>query len=362
MQNQAWHACWLGAAALLLTACGGAGDSPAATTPPPSSACSRATLAQTLYQQAAAVSTDTDFSLLVERPDGARLSYARGSSSPVTVYESASTSKWVSATIILRLVDRGLLSLDDTPAKHLSDWPLPATHPLSAMTLRQLLSFTSGLTDEPLCQNLPNQEFASCVLSGVALNANNGNAPGRSFHYNSLHLQLAGLMAMRASNVSQWSSVFNQFRAETGLFATGRYDLPSLSNPRLAGGMHWTGQEYLDFLRALQQGQLLSAASQAQMFSNQRGNATVSYSPAVAGFGVDWPYGLGNWQECATAGCSATRYSSPGAYGAYPVWDKGQGYIAMLARQGDLGSFVKGKTLMDTLTPAINAWATCANP
>jgi hypothetical protein len=125
--------------------------------------------------------------------------------------------------------------------------------------------------------------------------------------------------------------------------------------------MHWTGQEYLDFLRALAKGQLLGASLQAQLLSNQRGNATVLYSPAVAGFGVDWPYGLGNWQECVGSACTASRYSSPGAYGAYPVMDIGKGYIAMLARQGALGTFVEGKKQMDALTPAINAWASCNN-
>lgn len=344
---------------VLLASCGGGNSG---TTTPPPSACSRTTLADTLRQQAAAISTDSDFTLLVERQDGVSFSYARGSSSAVTLYESASTSKWVTATIILRLVDRGVLSLDDTPSKYISNWPLLASHALSSMTLRQLLSFTSGLSDEPPCQNLGSQDFASCVLTGVVLNAKNDTTPGRSFHYNSMHLQLAGLMAIRAAKVTQWSSLFAQFKAETGLFATGAYDLPSLTNPRLAGGMHWTGQEYLDFLRALQRGQLLSAASQAQMFSNQRGSTSVAYSPVVAGFGVDWPYGFGNWQECTAAGCTATRYSSPGAYGAYPLWDKGRGYIALLARQGDLGSFTKGKTLMDSLTPAINAWAACNNP
>jgi hypothetical protein len=31
----------------------------------------------------------------------------------------------------------------------------------------------------------------------------------------------------------------------------------------------------------------------------------------------------------------------------------------MLAREGALGSFVEGKTMMDTLNPAIQSWAGC---
>lgn len=347
---------WL-AALVVLSGCGG-GSSDSST--PPS--CSRAELGKTLIQQATDLSVDTDFTLLVERiSDGASVSVARNSSSAVTRYESASTSKWVTAVVILRLVEQGKLSLDDKPGRWIAEWPLAADHPLSAMTLRQLLSFTSGLVDEPQCQNSPIADFANCVVTGVQQNANSGRTPGSVFHYNSLHLQVAGLMAVRAAGVANWTALFRQFQQSTGLFGTSSYDLPSASNPRLAGGMHWTGQEYLDFLRALAKGQLLGASLQAQLLSNQRGNATVLYSPAVAGFGVDWPYGLGNWQECSGSTCTASRYSSPGAYGAYPVLDLGKGYIAMYARQGALGTFVLGKTQVDALTPAINAWASCNN-
>lgn len=344
---------------IILSGCGGSGD----TTPPAPASCSRAELEQALTQQAAALPVDTDFTLLLERiSDGQRVTVAHGSSSAVTHYESASTSKWVSAVIILRLVDQGKLSLQDTPSRWIAEWPLGAEHPLSRMTLRQLLSFTSGLVDDPVCQNNPLADFASCVVTGVAQNSTRGQIPGRVFHYNSLHLQVAGLMAVRASGAASWASLFRQFQQSTGLFGTSAYDLPSTSNPRLAGGMHWTGQEYIDFLRALAKQQLMSRPLQAELLSNQRGDASVLYSPAVAGFGLDWPYGLGNWQECTGNHCTATRYSSPGAYGAYPVIDIGNGYLALLARQGALGTFVEGKKQLDALTPAINAWALCNNP
>lgn len=352
---------------LCLTACGGGGDTSTPVTPtqPPQASCDLTSLEQSLRQQATAVKTDTDFTLLLERFDGRAFSYSRGASSAVTAYESASTSKWVSAVIILRLVDSGVLKLSDTAASRLTDWPLSANHPLSQMTLQQLLSFTSGLTEEPLCLNLPGADFAQCVRQGVSNNSANGRQPGAVFDYNGLHLQVAGLMAIRAAGAADWQDLFRNFVQQTGLFSTARYDLPSTGNPRLAGGMHWTAQQYLDFLRALQQGKLLSAALQQQMLANQRGNATVLNSPAISGFGADWPYGLGHWLECnngqssASQCASAQRHSSPGAYGAYPLIDYQHSYLAMLAREGALGSFVEGKAVIDALTPAIQAWAGC---
>ncbi len=63
-------------------------------------------------------SSEVDFSFSVEREDGRRYSFNRGSSTLQTSYESASTSKLVSAVIILRLVEQGYLNLSDRPQDH----------------------------------------------------------------------------------------------------------------------------------------------------------------------------------------------------------------------------------------------------
>jgi hypothetical protein len=147
------------------------------------------------------------------------------------------------------------------------------------------------------------------------------------------------------------------------LFATSVYDLPSANNPRLAGGMHWTAEEYLAFLRALVGGQLLTAASRAELFANQRGNATVAYSPTLD-LGEDWAYGLGNWLECPTAtvansfNCgSGHRNSSPGAYGAYPFIDFDDEYFGIVARQGGLGTYPEGVYLFRSVQALVSLWA-----
>ena len=58
----------------------------------------------------------------------------------------ASSSKMVAGLVILRLIDQGFLTLDSTTGAVLG-W----TGPQSAITLRQLLSFTSGLEREMPC-------------------------------------------------------------------------------------------------------------------------------------------------------------------------------------------------------------------
>ena len=325
------------------------------------SSCSVQQLEADMNNQLAQLSTDTDFSFAVERDDGRRYVYQRGSSRMQTLYESASTSKLVSAVIIFRLVEQGYLKLEDKPQDRISTWPIAAGSSLAAMNLANLLSFTSGLTEEPLCINAGFMNFESCVNTIANANANNQMLPGTEFYYASTHLQVAGLMAIKARGVASWQDVFSEFKQQTGLFKNATYDLPSLSNPRLAGGMHWSGDEYLDFLSALKKGKLLNPNSMAQLLTDRTATAKLVYSPAAA-LGEVWHYGFGSWHECQSSSfnCSpATRISSPGAYGAYPFWDRNKSYVGILARQGSLGTFTQGVAVERTIRPKVEAWVAC---
>jgi CubicO group peptidase (beta-lactamase class C family) len=299
------------------------------------------------------------FTLMLETSDGRTLEYSAGGSSPDAPYESASTSKWVTATVILEAVDRGFLTLG-TPAHDLLPFWTETT-----VTLRHLLSFTSGLNDTAGCTNLPNASFATCVQQIYANVWPGAAAAGAEFNYNQSHLQVAGLMAINASAAASWADLFAGFRTRTGLFPNSSYNLPSETNPRLAGGMTWTARDYQAFLRKLANEEVLSAATRAAMFANQRGSAVVTASPALdAGLFEDWSYGLGNWLECPTAtngtpfNCAqGGRNSSAGAYGSYPFIDVANQYFGILAQQGPLGSGFKGVESFRPVEGAAARWA-----
>lgn len=344
----------------LLLGCGGT-DAPL--NEPPT--CSQAALASALTQQLSTLSSTVDFSLSLLHRDGSRFYYNHGSVNPQTEFESASTSKWVTAAVILHLVDAGILQLSDNPQQYINSWPSASADPRSTIQLRHLLSFTSGLISEPICINLANADFAQCVDKIAEINQNNGKIPGTEFYYASTHLQVAGLMAIKASGSRDWADLFTQFKRQTNLFNHSRYDLPSLTNPRLAGGMHWQSDDYLDFIRSFQRGNLLSSSLKQQAMRDQLGNTRIGYSPAQLALKQDWHYGFGLWLECtaSTFNCSNVQYySSPGAYGAYPFIDDNAGLIGILARQGNLGSFAEGKAQFDQIAPHVEAWALCNNP
>lgn len=66
---------------------------------------------------------------------------------PETMFSAASISKPVAATAAIRLVQQGVLGLDDDVNDHLTSWRVPAVGDWQpVVTLRQILSHTAGLT------------------------------------------------------------------------------------------------------------------------------------------------------------------------------------------------------------------------
>jgi|SaaInlStandDraft_2_1057019.scaffolds.fasta_scaffold60048_1 CubicO group peptidase (beta-lactamase class C family) len=333
-----------------------------------SNSCDIKQIEDSLSQYLSTASTDSDFSFYIEREDGQNYLFNRGTSSMNTVYESASTSKWVSAAIILWAVENiSGFDLDDIPSDHYT-WSMPIGESVYNTKLSQLLSFTSGLQGEANCLKfgVPAKTYDNCINDAigsiVSVNIGNGYTPGSSFHYSSSHLQVAGAMAISASGEASWQDLFASFKVSTGLFSSSNFSLPSVSNPRLSGGMTWAGNDYIGFLRALYQNQIFSQSLRNEMFKDGIANLSVSYSPAFDGLGEQWHYGFGVWLECPnnTFNCSNINYySSPGAYGSYPFINLNKKFFGILARQGALGTYTNGVILFRSIQTDVEKWADC---
>lgn len=301
--------------------------------------------------------TELDFTFMIKSESGRSFVHNTGNSSEFVTYESASTSKLVTAVIILSLVEDDILSLDDHPQNYITSWPQSGN--LADITLHDLLNFTSGLTNEPFCLYRPLVSFDGCVDDIVTQNISS-KLPGSEYYYSAAHLQVAGLMAVKASGYSSWDELFNQFQSDTSLFLNSAYDLPSRSNPRLAGGMHWTGDDYINFLEALFDKSILSQEIFTQLASDQIGTATIANSPAITELNEDWHYGYGVWIECLSNPYTCeqvTRISSPGSFGAYPFIDLEHNYYGMVARQGSIGTTKEGVDIFRAVESLVEDWA-----
>ena len=248
----------------------------------------------------------------------------------------ASSSKMVAGLTILRLVDQGFLSLDSSTGTVLG-W----TGPQAAITLRQLLSFTSGLPKEAPCTTLTNITLADCVdsISRMPPVA----APGTRFDYGSTHLQVAARMA-EAMTGRSWAEIFDaQLKGPLGLgpdmiFYTAPRQSIGTSNPLIAGGIRATMNEYarilqLEYDRGVIQGNRLISDA---LFTAQ---ATEPYPDAVIGdspfqsIGLNYHYGLASWLECPPPASNCAVQSSPGAFGFTPWVDRDGGYYAIIAME-----------------------------
>lgn len=274
----------------------------------------------------------------------------------------ASASKMVSGLVIARLIDQGYLSLDSTTGAVLG-W----TGTQGTVTLRQLLSFTSGLEREAGCTLVQNVTLAECV--GLIGSQPMVAAPGTRFDYGSTHLHVAARMAEVVTGQS-WANLFaSQLKTPLALNSPdlAYYSAPrqatGTSNPLIAGGLRATMNEYAAFLalelsRGVHQGNPLIAPPYfAAQSSEPYPNAVIGNSP-FANAGQPFHYGLAAWLECTPPAANCGVISSPGAFGFTPWLDRDGGYFAILGMEvteSQSGVVQFAVTLEQELKPLIRA-------
>ena len=331
-------------------ACGGKQESTCEVTgeetPPPSW--------QAVCDQLDATRVPRELSFQVGDKNGAILTYTRGDVTPQTRHRIASASKWMASAVIMRLVERGELSLEDHPQDYISWWTSDPEDPRSKITLAQLLSFTSGFGGSPLevtCVNRTRLTFEECgkeMYDEYFLY----NEPGKTFYYGPVHMHFAAMMAEGATGKS-WNELFvEEVVTPLGMGARTHYAIAGPEHPRIAGGIESSGEDYAKFLQAILAGTYLSASIDAISTDyTPSDSVTLAHTP-LTDAGFEWHYGLGLWRECAsdtfTNGCNEhIRISSPGAYGFYPWLDRRHEYWAVLStKESILQNPAKDSVLM----------------
>jgi len=251
--------------------------------------------------------------VLVMKGDRVVCYHAFGSAGSDRSVPIASASKWLTAIAVLTLVDEGKLSLDEPISAKLPEFHGAA----GQVTLRQLLSHTSGIPSTQLCLGDPRNTLKECTLD-ISFSQLT-NAPGEEFRYGSASFQVAGRLAEIAAGES-WNELFeHRVSRPLGIPYTGWFG----SNPLLAAGGWSTGREYARVLQMLAGGgrwkgrRILSDSALARMAHDNVGAARLVLTPRADAHG----YGLGAWRDAVDAAGAATQISSPGASGFYPWVD-----------------------------------------
>jgi D-alanyl-D-alanine-carboxypeptidase/D-alanyl-D-alanine-endopeptidase len=258
--------------------------------------------------------------------------YMAGGFTAGTRVAIASASKLVSTLVIFEVIRRGQLSLDSTTGQVLA-W----TGPNARITLRHLLSFTSGLQREAPCTLNPLVTLAACVDTIAMTPAI--SAPGTHFDYGSTHLHVAARMAEVVSG-STWAELFAEtLRTPLGLPEdVAYYTFPRQPagriNPLIAGGIRASSADYAKFLAlAFHKGSLgaVTIGTPALFDAQAREpfpDVTIGFSPFV-----EARYGLGSWLMCDQPAMGCPVVTSPGAFGFTPWLDRDAGYYAIIAME-----------------------------
>ena len=254
-----------------------------------------------------------------------RKSFGRHSADEIVPVASA--SKWLSGAVIMSLVEEGKLSLDDTVSKYIPEF----TGEKASITIRQLFAHTSGLPTEIRCRNDKKTSLESCAseIAGLKLKS----TPGEEFFYAGVSMHVGGRIAEIVSGKS-WNDLFvEKIAAPLGMTQTDFFAYGPTKNPRPAGDVRSSADEYARFLQMLlQQGtandrQILSPASVTEMHKDQTGGARIEYTIYEKHRGLDpnlllARYGVGMWREKFDLNSGQVQeLSSQGALGFTPWID-----------------------------------------
>jgi CubicO group peptidase (beta-lactamase class C family) len=143
-----------------------------------------------------------------------------------TRFELASVSKTFTATAILILQERGLLSIDDDVRKYIPELP---QYPNGPLRLRDLLQHVSGLTDYLELPAVPKSNKSYWVNNDylAALGKARLDFPiGQKYEYNNTNYMLLGLIVERAAGKPFGEVLRDEIFAPVGMKNTFVYASP----------------------------------------------------------------------------------------------------------------------------------------
>lgn len=246
-----------------------------------------------------------------------------------TVFNLASISKTITATAVLQLVERGKIRLDDSFVKYFKDFPYPT------ITIRQMLSHTSGLPDkeelftDSLIKLQPEKVWQNGdILPALKSFGKLPFSPGDQWRYSNIGYNLLALLIEKISGESYAHYMQQHIFQPAGMkgaylqtslvnthhdSAAINYAFPAPYASELVpvndrpgnkkwiytlngligqGGITTTASDLLRYDQALYNGKLLKPATLAMAFSpmvlNNKKYADASSSAGAAWYGLGW--------------------------------------------------------------------------
>jgi len=289
--------------------------------------------------------------IVVHRDDGVLFHEHYGEFTEDRVSLIASSSKMISAGVLLKLQEQDVLDIN-APVADVVEWG--SANP--SITPAQLISNSSGLVGlgpdllypPYVCQWSPTEEIEACAEAVFTSADDDADIiePDTEFRYGGAQWQVAGAVAEAASGKT-WAQLIDEIYVQPcGVDSLGYISLGSVftgapgypvtfggdgsnfptENPNIEGGAYVTTGDYGELLLMHLRGgtcgdeQVLSQASLDTMHSDRIGEVYDG-----DGWSEDTGYGMGWWVDRETR-----RISDGGAFGTVPWLDLDDGYGAYL--------------------------------
>jgi D-alanyl-D-alanine carboxypeptidase len=136
-----------------------------------------------------------------------------------TIYRLASITKQFTAAAILHLAEEGKLSLEDRISDYLPDYPAPGRR----ITIRNLLSHTSGISDVPVVPILEESGgvgYTRDQIIDLIASQPPDFEPGKGHSYSNVGFMLAGVVIERVTGISYADYLTSEVLRPLGLDQT----------------------------------------------------------------------------------------------------------------------------------------------
>lgn len=249
-----------------------------------------------------------------------------------TIAPIASSSKWLTAALVMQFIDEGKLSLDDKVSKYI---PLFESYNKNYITIRHCLSHMTGIRGEPVNMmkifeqpkkyNSLEEEVNDYAKKEIQSN------PGTEFSYSNIGIEIAGrvleIISKKKFDMLIRAKLFIPLQMRQTSFST--LD-GSAINPSM--GANSTATDYMHFLvMLLNKGkyngqQILSEASIKLMRQIQTSSEMIKYAPKLV---HGYNHALGSW-VVEGENREATILACPGFSGTWPEIDFCRGYASLV--------------------------------
>ncbi len=279
-----------------------------------------------------------DFVIMIRKDDSLVFKKEIGTFNTKTQAPIASSSKWLTAALVMQFVDEGKLSLDTKVVDYIPEF---GKYFKSYITIRDCLSHMTGIDDDDkfLKRILERKKYESLEeeVNSFARREIRANT-GTDFWYGGIGLNIAGRVLEIVSKKKFDMLIKQKLFVPLGMTRTSFTNLNGGPiNP--SGGAQSTADDYMKFLQMLYQRgkyngkQILSEEAVEEMMKIRTKNIPIRYAPkSAAGYG----YASGAWVMEEKDGV-ATAVASPGLFGCWPMIDYCRGYTYLVFVKNLLG-------------------------